>query len=197
MHDLVRRLGTSHTGFFHQSVRRVPARLAIGATFSRVELPEGTHWVAQDVHAGGPAHAAGLTHRRHPEIGKRQADTSAGTANIRNGGSWSLEIQRGMENLTLPVLVPMPRSRRQPYCEPDAVSASRLDGNVGYLKVSIFPGLLGLGVARDIDAAVAELSSCDRLIVDLRGTPWRRIGRLAANELFDSEQNTDRIYALP
>src|SRR3954467_8493770 len=36
MHDLVRRLGTSHTGFFHQSVRRVPARLAIGATFSRV-----------------------------------------------------------------------------------------------------------------------------------------------------------------
>jgi len=27
MHDLVRKLGTSHTGFFHQSVRRVPGRL--------------------------------------------------------------------------------------------------------------------------------------------------------------------------
>src|SRR3954452_19601085 len=60
MHDLVRRLGTSHTGFFHQSVRRVPARLAIGATFSRVERPEGIYWAAQDVHAGGPAELAGL-----------------------------------------------------------------------------------------------------------------------------------------
>jgi hypothetical protein len=29
--------------------------------------------------------------------------------------------------------------------------------------------LLGLDVAREIDAAVAELSSCDRLILDLRG----------------------------
>ena len=35
MHELVRRLGTSHTGFFHQSVKRVPARLAIGATFHK------------------------------------------------------------------------------------------------------------------------------------------------------------------
>ena len=37
MHDLVRSLGTSHTGFFHQSVRRVPARLAIGATFGKAD----------------------------------------------------------------------------------------------------------------------------------------------------------------
>ena len=34
MLELVRKLGTSHTGFFHQSVRRVPARLAIGASFA-------------------------------------------------------------------------------------------------------------------------------------------------------------------
>src|SRR4051794_17122550 len=60
MHDLVRKLGTSHTGFFHQSVRRVPARLAIGASFRRAEMEAGPHWVAQDVHAGGPGEAAGL-----------------------------------------------------------------------------------------------------------------------------------------
>src|SRR4051812_13885276 len=60
MHELVRRLGTSHTGFFHQSVRRVPGRLAIGASFRRAETESGPHWVAQDVHAGGPAHTAGL-----------------------------------------------------------------------------------------------------------------------------------------
>lgn len=169
MHELVRKLGTSHTGFFHQSVRRVPARLAIGATFSRVELPEGTHWAVQDVHAGGPADAAGLrtgdvlkSMNGRPILPPEQPTFAMGTG-------WALEIQRGGQDLTVRVVVPMPRSRRQPYCEPDAVYVSRLDGNLGYLKVSIFPGLLGLGVAREIDAAVAELSSCDRLIMDLRG----------------------------
>ena len=61
MHDLVRTLGTSHTGFFHQSVRRVPARLAIGATFGKVDSETGgSEWIARDVHEAGPAHAAGL-----------------------------------------------------------------------------------------------------------------------------------------
>ncbi|MBV9612884.1 MAG: hypothetical protein JO091_10440 [Acidobacteriaceae bacterium] len=53
MHDLVRSLRTSHTGFFHRSVQRVPARLAIGASFRRVETPSGAGWVVQDVHEGG------------------------------------------------------------------------------------------------------------------------------------------------
>src|ERR1700743_783013 len=60
MHDLVRSLGTSHTGFFHQSVKRVPARLAIGANFRKGETAEGFRWVVQDVHEEGPAHKAGL-----------------------------------------------------------------------------------------------------------------------------------------
>src|SRR5215510_12576313 len=60
MHDLVRSLKTSHTGFFHQSVRRVPGRLAIGASFRRAEFSAGPRWVAQDVHQGGPGEVAGL-----------------------------------------------------------------------------------------------------------------------------------------
>src|SRR5947208_17049858 len=60
MHDLVRSLGTSHTGCFYQSVRRVPARLATGASFRRVGENARNAWVVQDVQSGGPAHAAGL-----------------------------------------------------------------------------------------------------------------------------------------
>src|SRR6478672_6232486 len=60
MHDLVRSLKTSHTGFFHQSVRRVPGRLAIGASFRRTETDGASRWVAQDVHEGGPGQIAGL-----------------------------------------------------------------------------------------------------------------------------------------
>jgi carboxyl-terminal processing protease len=48
-------------------------------------------------------------------------------------------------------------------------TSSTLAGSVGYLKVSILPGLLGLDVARQIDAGVAALENCDRLILDLRG----------------------------
>jgi hypothetical protein len=37
---MVRSLKTSHTGFFHQSVRRVPARLAIGASFRKADTEQ-------------------------------------------------------------------------------------------------------------------------------------------------------------
>ena len=60
MHQLVRELGTSHTGFFHQNLRRVPGRLAISATFRKHQTPDGPRWMFQDVHEGGPAHAAGV-----------------------------------------------------------------------------------------------------------------------------------------
>lgn len=170
MHDLVRKLGTSHTGFFHESVRRVPARLAIGATFRKVDQGDGkTAWVVQDVHEGGPADLAGL----------KPLDVLVGI----NGGTIlppeqpmfpmgslaDLTVQRNSNELTLKANVPTPRTRKQPYSEPRAVTSSKLDRNIGYLKVSILPGLLGLDVARQIDAAVMALGDCERLILDLRG----------------------------
>ncbi len=169
MHELVRKLGTSHTGFFHQSVRRVPARLAIGATFSCVETPEGVRWAACDVHEGGPAASAGLKSGDILKALNGKPILPPDPPMFAMGADWSLDIQRDREERNLQIAVPTPRSRKQPYCEPKAVSFARLDGNVGYMKVSIFPGLLGLNVAREIDSAVAELASCDRLIIDLRG----------------------------
>jgi carboxyl-terminal processing protease len=85
------------------------------------------------------------------------------------GAECTLEIERSEEPHSLRVSVPLPRSRKQPYCEPKAVTYSLLDPKTAYLKVSILPGQLGLDVARDIDRAMHELSSCDRLILDLRG----------------------------
>jgi carboxyl-terminal processing protease len=169
MHDLVRRLGTSHTGFFHQSVRRVPARLAIGATFSRLESANGTRWSVEDVHAGGPAQAAGLLTGDILASVDGKVILPPDQPTFAMGAEFSLAVQRGSDELNLRVVVPMPRSRKQPYCEPTPVSISRLDERTGYMKVSIFPGLLGLNVAREIDAAVTELASCERMIVDLRG----------------------------
>jgi carboxyl-terminal processing protease len=179
MHDLVRQLGTSHTGFFHQSVNRVPGRLAVCATFRKIETLEGLRWMFQDVHEGGPADRAGivpldllLAINGKPITPPEQPMFPMGTtvrATIR---------RRDQTEATVNVTVPNPRTRRQPYAEPRAVSFRRLDGGIGYLKATIFPGLLGIDVARELDGAVAALSDSDRLIVDLRGNLGGGLGLL-------------------
>jgi C-terminal processing protease CtpA/Prc len=169
MHDLVRKLGTSHTGFLHQSARRIPARLAIGATFGKAQTPGGTAWVAQDIHAGGPAHAIGL----QPmdvllAVGDKPVTPQEGPM-FPMGVVLPIRVCRGCEEMTFKVSIPNPKSRKQPYAEPEPVVSNVLPGGVGYFKVAILPGLLGLDVARSIDRAVAKLDACDRLILDLRG----------------------------
>ena len=169
MHDLVRGLRSSHTGFFHQSVRRVPGRLSIGVSFRRAETDAGPQWVAQDVHEGGPGQVAGLLPL---DIIKSINGTPIVPPEVPMfpmGTQIAVALQRGSREIPLTVTIPAPRSRKQPYSEMKAVTSSHLENNVGYLKVSILPGLLGLDVARAIDAAVAELASCDRMILDLRG----------------------------
>ncbi|MGH9398354.1 MAG: S41 family peptidase, partial [Terriglobia bacterium] len=159
-----------HTGFFHQSVNRVPGRLAICATFRKTETPDGLHWMFQDVHEGGPAALAGirpldmlLAINGQPIIPPLQPMFPMGTAvsvTVRN---------KDQQETTASITIPKPRTRRQPYAEPLPVISKRLNTGIGYLKATIFPGLLGIDVARSLDRAFASLSECDRLIVDLRG----------------------------
>jgi C-terminal processing protease CtpA/Prc len=169
MHDLVRSLRTSHTGFFHQSVRRVPARLAIGASFRKAEHDGKPVWVVQDVHEGGPAHTAGLKPLDTLMAVNGTALAPPEQPMFPMGVAAQLSVLRNSKEVVLDVNVPVPRSRKQPYAEPKAVTYSTLRDSIGYLKVSILPGLLGLDVARQIDAGVAALSGCERLILDLRG----------------------------
>ena len=60
MNGLLRDLGVSHTGFFHEGAPRTAGRVAIAATFTRAETRDGQRWVFQDVHPGGVAADAGL-----------------------------------------------------------------------------------------------------------------------------------------
>ncbi len=169
MHDLVRRLGTSHTGFFHQSVKRVPARLAIGATFHKAGNNGDTRWIVQDVHEGGPAHDSGLK----PGDVVRTIDSVVPPFSeppmFAMGTDVSFGIIRRGQEMAVPVSIPAPRSRKQPTATLKPVTWSVLDGNTGYIKVPILPGMLGLDVARTIDEAMTAIASCDRLILDLRG----------------------------
>lgn len=178
LHQLVRRLGTSHTGLFHQSVRRVPARLAIGATFSK-QSADDLLWITDDVHPGSPAEEAGL---RSGDViisvDSKAAPGASEQLTFPMGSEWTLGVLRDGAEIALPVSVPNPRSRKQPHCSPTPMTYSRLDGNVAYLRVSIFPTLLGLDLARQFDAAFWELSSCESLVLDLRGNLGGGLGVL-------------------
>ena len=60
MNAMLKDLGVSHTGFFHESAPRVAGRVAIAATFTKAETADGERWMFQDVHPGGAAATAGV-----------------------------------------------------------------------------------------------------------------------------------------
>jgi C-terminal processing protease CtpA/Prc len=74
--------------------------------------------------------------------------------------------------------LPLPKSQKHPVTTPEAVHAERLSQEIGLLKVAMFPGAIGIDVAKDIDRGIATLNGCRRLIVDLRGNTGGGIGGL-------------------
>jgi C-terminal processing protease CtpA/Prc len=64
--------------------------------------------------------------------------------------------------------IPGSKEKKRPIVVPDqVVTASKLTERVGHIRVSMFPGILGMDVARDMSRAIAN--SLSRLVLDLRG----------------------------
>jgi C-terminal processing protease CtpA/Prc len=72
----------------------------------------------------------------------------------------------------------LPKNKKHPVTAPEAVHAEMLSDEIGLLKVAMFPGAIGIDVAKDIDRGIAALNGCSRLIVDLRGNTGGGIGGL-------------------
>jgi carboxyl-terminal processing protease len=72
----------------------------------------------------------------------------------------------------------MPKSGKHPVTAPQAVTIERLGDEIGLLRVAMFPGAIGIDVAKAIDRGIAALNECTRLIVDLRGNTGGGIGGL-------------------
>jgi carboxyl-terminal processing protease len=179
VNGLVAELKTSHTGFRHAGMRNIPARHAINATLHRFAANGTERWMFQDVHRGGPAYLAGI----------RPGDLLLGTGEreisppedltFSAGGSAELAIQKLQGDIEwVKLQLPMPKSKKHPVTAPEAVHAEMLTDEIGLLKVAMFPGAIGIDVAKDIDRAIATLNGCSRLIVDLRGNTGGGIGGL-------------------
>ena len=80
--------------------------------------------------------------------------------------------------LKLELSTPRPKYSECPYSEPQNVVASVLQDTIGHLKVTMFPGVIGIDFAHEVDRAIQKLQSCERLIIDLRGNPGGGIGGL-------------------
>jgi C-terminal processing protease CtpA/Prc len=180
MNALLGRLGTSHTHFLSPRTR-VPSRSSINATFRAIETPAGARWVFQDVQPGGPADRAGIKpgdqliavndNQIAPPVTPdfRMGTGAAVTVLHRNGTSREVRLN---------MATPNPKYSESPYAEPQSVGASVLRDRIGYLKVAMFPGVIGIDFAHDVDRAIEKLKGYDRLIVDLRGNPGGGIGGL-------------------
>src|ERR1700693_1127300 len=176
---LVAELKTSHTGFRHTGMRNIPARHAINATMQRIPVNGGERWMFQDVHQGGPAYLAGI---RPGDLllgnGEREIRPPDDlTFSVGESASLGIEKLHGGRQ-TVKVQLPMPKSKTHPVTAPKAVHAEKLSDEIGILKVAMFPGVIGIDVAKDIDRAIESLDGCNRLIVDLRGNTGGGIGGL-------------------
>ena len=178
INELLKRLGTSHVGFFHESIPRASGRQAIAATFCKADTKYGTRWVFQDVHFEGPAHQAGI----EPgdallQVGGRDVLPPESPWFAMGSGNCVTIGKRNGTTLTFDLAVPRPTSMKPPVVIPRTVSFRRLEQGIGLLIVTMFPGIVGIDVAREMTEAIHALD-CDRLVVDLRGNTGGGIGCL-------------------
>ena len=189
MMALLQTLQTSHLGFFHGAARRASSRAALSATYLSDETALGSRWIFQDVHDGGAAALAGvepgnillrvdgkeIAPPEHPVFQMGKKSTLDFIANDGTEKSVAVDVAR-------------PKGKKLQFVEPTLVQSKKLSDRVGYLKVAMFPGMLGVDVSNAMSSAVAELGNIERLIVDLRGNTGGGAGSLRLMSLLTPHQ---------
>lgn len=180
VNSMLKELGSGALGLLRQS-SKISSRNAIAASFRAIETPQdGLRWIFQDLAPGGPADRGGIkpgdtllrigSDEIAPPRKPAFAMDSETHVRIRRGASSGTE--------TVTVATPKAKHRDNPTAEPRAVVASVNDG-IGVLKVSLFPGKLGIDFARDVSNAIEnKLKGVEALIIDLRGNPGGGAGGL-------------------
>jgi len=180
--EIVSRLGSSHTAFFHHRHDHVPAPYSINATMRAVDTIRGKRWMFLDVIEDGAASRAGIKPGEFLLAIDSSPFIPPRPANFRIGGKHELEIEgRGGAIRQVRVEIPDKRAKhRPPMVEPRSLSHGMIRGDLGLIKISTFPGVVGLEFARNLDLAIADLKSrgIERLIIDLRGNVGGGLGSL-------------------
>ena len=189
MSDLLAELQTSHLGFFHADARRASSKAALSATYLEEETEFGGRWVFQDVHPGGAAANAGI---QSGDIlfgvnGKDLIPPEHPTFSM--GEQTVIEVVDGQgQRVSRKVDIARPKGKKLHFVEPRLVDARPLEDEIGYLRVAMFPGMVGVEVANEISKAVATLGAINSLIIDLRGNTGGGLGALRVMSLLTPQR---------
>jgi carboxyl-terminal processing protease len=184
MSDLLAELKTSHVGFFHGSARRASSRAALSATYVADETPYGNRWIFQDVHAGGAAALAGIAPGDILVAVEGRQITPPEHPVFPMGKQTEVEIVDAKDQRrSVSVDVARPKGKKLHFVEPRLVEARQLQDGLGYLKIAMFPGMVGVEVANEISDGANSLGDIDSLIIDLRGNTGGGIGALRVMSL--------------
>jgi C-terminal processing protease CtpA/Prc len=180
--EMLSALGSSHTAFFRMG-DGVPPVHAIHATLRAIADGAGAQrWMFLDVIEDGPAHHAGICPGELLAAADGESIIPPAQPRFHIGGTHRLEVV-GLDGTARLVNVEVPNRRakdRPPMVEPRSITHRMVAPSVGLLKVASFPGAVGMGFAKSLDAAIADLKQqgCNRLIVDLRGNVGGGLGSL-------------------
>jgi carboxyl-terminal processing protease len=179
--DMLHEVHSSGMGLLGPTTKITP-RSAINASFRKVETSaDGRRWVFQDVLPGGVAARAGV----QPGDALISADgndiASAQPPAFPMGQRIPIVVSRNGDRTEkrLDLATQDPKYKDNPYSEPDSVTAKMASDSLGAVKVSLFPGKIGIDFANDVDAVFRErIPNVERLVIDLRGNPGGGIGGL-------------------
>jgi carboxyl-terminal processing protease len=189
MSDLLGELRTSHVGFFHDSARRASSRAALSATYLDDETPYGKRWIFQDVHSGGAATNAGIEPGNILIAVDGREIVPPEHPVFPMGRQTKVEFVDNQEKRQSALVdVARPKGKKLHFIEPTLVEARIMGDGLGYLKVAMFPGMVGVVVANQISTAVERLGNVRRLVIDLRGNTGGGIGALRVMSLLTPDR---------
>jgi len=186
--ELLTELKTSHTVFYHSLPNESLPQHTINASLRDLSRNGEHKWMFLDVFDNGPAHIAGI---RAGDILNAVDGTPClppSTPYFGIGQTHKLLVTKVCTESAKEIEVEVPKRKatrqRPPLVEPKSPIHAKIGKNVGLLKITYFPGAMGMAFATSLDRAVNDLKSqsCDRLIVDLRGNIGGSLGfaRLAS-----------------
>jgi len=158
---------------------------AINASFSVRTINDQPYWVFKDLLPGGVAARAGV--KAGDVLLSIQGQPIY--PSLSDGFSPNFEMQQEIpivilrgdpgEELNVTLQTATPKYKDNPYSEPAALTTGTRTGNIAYLRVSLFPGAIGIDFANELDTIFAgRFKNADRLIIDMRGNPGGGIGGL-------------------
>src|SRR5438270_13865652 len=91
--------------------------------------------------------------------------------------------------------VARPRGKKLHFIEPKLVVAQHLNDGVGYLRIAIFPGLVGVEVANESSRSLEALGEIGSLVIESPWKYWWGDWGSTGKEPANASQNSSRVRA--